>query len=69
MDYKRAYEELREVYLKDKQAADEMAELVAWFWEIYDLHFQWDGTLDARIELRKCYYETKNALRKAVVKD
>jgi hypothetical protein len=28
MDYKRAYEELREVYLKDKQAADELAELV-----------------------------------------
>jgi hypothetical protein len=28
MDYKRAYEELREVYLKDKQVADELAELV-----------------------------------------
>jgi hypothetical protein len=28
MDYKRAYEELRDVYLKDKQTADELAELV-----------------------------------------
>jgi hypothetical protein len=33
MDYKRAYEELREVYLKDKQAADELAELAAWYFE------------------------------------
>jgi hypothetical protein len=33
MDYKRAYEELREVYLKDKQAADELAELVLQYFQ------------------------------------
>jgi ferritin-like metal-binding protein YciE len=27
MDYKRAYEELRDVYLKDKQVADELVEM------------------------------------------
>jgi hypothetical protein len=82
MDYKRAYEELREVYLKDKQVADELAELVLFEIELRDI-FVWletcmlyDGSkaswlrnTNAFAETVGCSQKTTIALLKAVGKD
>jgi hypothetical protein len=80
MDYKRAYEELREVYLKDKQTADELAELVAWYFECLDadLDYNWFFAIkrvdneqieNADEEFDLTVKEAEAALRKAAGKD
>jgi hypothetical protein len=82
MDYKRAYEELREVYLKDKQAYAELVELVLMKIEITDV-FVWIDTCtpynanrkswlrntNAFMEALSCSQEVSKALRKAAGKD
>jgi ATP-dependent Clp protease adapter protein ClpS len=75
MDYKRAYEELRDVYLKDKQTADELAELVRVHLSLLDKHrdiLNLDSYTQSHYSitlLQKHIGESETTLRKAVGKD
>jgi hypothetical protein len=77
MDYKRAYEELRDVYLKDKQTADELAELVRVHLSLLDKHrdilnlvfCSYTQSHYSITLLQKHIGESETTLRKAVGKD